>query len=166
MDEGKWRDPSGSAMLVTSRLLCHARAKEDRPSRSSAVEAFPTLKPLPLYTGPVQPKPSKRSCPISTIAIHDKHGLTGPRSYPGENVVWRGKPLRSKYATKDSKQTLAGIPVAIFSDVLDVDGPEDSEESWCRLRGFLPAFGMLFVAQALHFLLGHYLRNWLGGGKI
>lgn len=89
--------------------------------------------------------------------------INWPAVYAGENVVWRGKPLRSKYPVKDMKLTLTGIPVAVFitfwmSMALRIPrkgGPEN-------VIGWLfPAFGMLFVLQALYFLVGHYLRNWL-----
>lgn len=89
--------------------------------------------------------------------------MNWPALYAGENAVWRGKPVRSKYTTKDAKLTLTGIPVAIFisfwmSMALKIPkkgGPEN-------IMGWLfPAFGMIFVLQALYLLVGHYLRNWL-----
>jgi len=40
--------------------------------------------------------------------------MNWPALYAGEDVVWRGKPLRSKYTMKDAKLTLTGIPVAVF----------------------------------------------------
>jgi hypothetical protein len=87
--------------------------------------------------------------------------MNWPALYPAENVVWRGKPVRSKYSRKDAKQTLIGIPVAIFitfwmSMALKIpkDGPRN-------VAGWLfPAFGMIFVLQALYLLIGHYFRNW------
>jgi hypothetical protein len=80
--------------------------------------------------------------------------------YPGENVVWRGKPLRSKYTTKDAKLTLGGIPVAVFitfwmSMALRIP-KKAGLVAW-----IFPAFGMIFVLQALYLLVGHYMRNWM-----
>jgi hypothetical protein len=89
--------------------------------------------------------------------------MNWPALYPGEDVVWRGKPLRSKYATKDAKLTLTGIPVAVFiafwmSMALKIPtkGSPGDVMAW-----LFPAFGMIFVLQALYLLVGHYLRNWL-----
>jgi hypothetical protein len=89
--------------------------------------------------------------------------MNWPALYRGEDVVWRGKPLRTRYTMKDAKLTLTGIPVAVFmafwmSMVLRIPkkgGPEDLA-AW-----LFPAFGMIFVLQALYLLVGHYLRNWL-----
>jgi hypothetical protein len=89
--------------------------------------------------------------------------MNWPALYVGENVVWRGKPLRSKYTTKDATLTLTGIPVAVFiafwmTMVLRIPkkgGPED------LMAWLFPAFGMIFVLQALYLLVGHYLRNWI-----
>ena len=86
--------------------------------------------------------------------------INWPALYADENVAWRGKPLRSKYATKDAKLTLGGIPVAVFmtlwmSMALRIP-KKDGPMAWA-----FPAFGMLFVLQALYLLVGHYLRNWL-----
>jgi len=46
---------------------------------------------------------------------------------------------------------------------LDVHGTENSEEGGPEniMAWLFPAFGMLFVLQALYLLVGHYLRNWL-----
>jgi hypothetical protein len=89
--------------------------------------------------------------------------MNWPALYVGENAVWRGKPLRSKYTTKDATLTLTGIPVAVFiafwmTMVLRIPkkgGPED------LMAWLFPAFGMIFVLQALYLLVGHYLRNWI-----
>jgi len=40
--------------------------------------------------------------------------LNWPVTNPGESILWRGKPVRAKYAVKDAKQSLFGIPVAVF----------------------------------------------------
>ena len=61
---------------------------------------------------------------------------------------------------KDAKLTLAGIPVSVFiifwmSMALRIP-KKDGPIAW-----LFPAFGMLFVFQALYLLVGHYLRNWL-----
>jgi hypothetical protein len=94
--------------------------------------------------------------------------MNWPALYAGESVVWRGRPIRSKYATKDAKLTLTGISVAVFitfwmSMALKIPkrgGPEN-------IMGWLfPAFGMIFVLQALNLLVGHYLRNWLEWANI
>jgi hypothetical protein len=89
--------------------------------------------------------------------------LNWPFLSPGETVVWRGKPVRSKYTRKDAKQTLAGIPVAVFITFwmwmairIPRKGGSEGVMAW-----FFPAFGMLFVFQALYLVLGHYYRNWL-----
>ncbi len=122
--------------------------------------SIPTLKPLPLYTGPRSAETEQTIMPDIDDSYSRQARINWPAVYPGENVVWRGKPLRSKYATKDSKQTLAGIPVAIFMTFwmsMALRIPKKAGP----IAWFFPAFGMLFVAQALHFLLGHYLRNWL-----
>jgi hypothetical protein len=91
--------------------------------------------------------------------------INWPAVYAGENVVWRGKPVRSKYATKDAKLTLGGIPVAVFmifwmSMALRIP-KKDGAVAW-----LFPAFGLLFVLQALYLLVGHYLRNWLEWANI
>jgi hypothetical protein len=64
---------------------------------------------------------------------------------------------------KDAKLTLTGIPVAAFiafwmSTALRIpkDGSPGGVIAW-----IFPAFGMIFVVQALYLLVGHYLRNWL-----
>jgi hypothetical protein len=77
----------------------------------------------------------------------------------GETVVWRGKPVRSKYAMKDAKLTLAGIPVSVFitfwmSMALRIP-KKDGPVAW-----LFPTFGMLFVLQSFYLLVGHYPRNW------
>ncbi len=89
--------------------------------------------------------------------------MNWPALYAGEDVVWRGKPLRSKYTMKDAKLTLTGIPVAVFiafwmSMALRIpkEGSPGGVIAW-----LFPAFGMIFVLQALYLLAGHYLRNWL-----
>lgn len=104
---------------------------------------------------------------VNQLHIDDSYSrqvqMNWPALYLGESVVWRGKPLRPKYATKDAKLTLTGIPVAVFitfwmSMVLRIPktgGPED------LMAWLFPAFGMIFVLQALYLLVGHYLRNWL-----
>jgi hypothetical protein len=89
--------------------------------------------------------------------------MNWPALYVGENVAWRGKPLRSKYTTKDAKLTLTGIPVAVFiafwmSMALKIP-KKGSPEDW--MAWLFPAFGVIFVLQALYLLVGHYLRNWL-----
>jgi hypothetical protein len=64
---------------------------------------------------------------------------------------------------KDRKLTLTAIPLGIFitfwmSMALRIPkkgGPENI------MAWLFPAFGMLFVLQALYLLVGHYLRNWL-----
>jgi hypothetical protein len=86
--------------------------------------------------------------------------MNWPVLSPGETVVWRGRPVRSKYATKDAKLTLTGIPVAAFitfwmSMALRIPN-KNGPVAW-----LFPAFGMIFVLQALYLLVGHYLRNWL-----
>ena len=89
--------------------------------------------------------------------------MNWPALYAGEDVVWRGKPLRSKYTMKDAKLTLTGIPVAVFitfwmSMALRIPKKGSPEDVMAWL---FPAFGMIFVLQALYLLVGHYLRNWL-----
>jgi hypothetical protein len=89
--------------------------------------------------------------------------MNWPALYAGEDVVWRGKPLRSKYTMKDAKLTLTGIPVAVFitfwmSMALRIPKKASPEDVMAWL---FPAFGMIFVLQALYLLVGHYLRNWL-----
>ena len=89
--------------------------------------------------------------------------MNWPALYAGEDVVWRGKPLRSKYTAKDAKLTLTGIPVAVFitfwmSMALRIPKKGSLEDAMAWL---FPAFGMVFVLQALYLLVGHYLRNWL-----
>jgi hypothetical protein len=89
--------------------------------------------------------------------------MNWPPLSTGEDVVWRGKPVRSRYMKKDMKLTLTGIPLAVFitfwmSMALRIpkkDGP-GSIIVW-----LFPAFGMIFALQALYLLVGHYLRNWL-----
>jgi hypothetical protein len=101
---------------------------------------------------------------VNQLHIDDSYSrqvqMNWPALYAGEDVVWRGKPLRSKYTTKDAKLTLAGIPVAAFitfwmSMALRIP-KKGSPVAW-----LFPTFGMLFVLQALYLLVGHYLRNWL-----
>jgi hypothetical protein len=86
--------------------------------------------------------------------------MNWPVEYAGENVVWRGRPFRSKYTTKDAKLTFGGVPVAVFitfwmSMALRIP-KKAGLVAW-----FFPAFGMIFVLQALYLLVGHYVRNWL-----
>jgi hypothetical protein len=91
--------------------------------------------------------------------------MNWPALYAGEDVVWRGKPLRSKYTMKDAKLTLTGIPVAVFiafwmSMALRIpkEGSPRGLIAW-----LFPAFGMIFVLQALYLLAGHYLRTGWNG---
>jgi len=86
--------------------------------------------------------------------------INWPAVYPGENVVWRGKPLRSKYATKDAKLTLGGIPVTVFITFWMTMALRIPRKAGL-VAWIFPAFGMIFVFQALYLLVGHYLRNWL-----
>ena len=86
--------------------------------------------------------------------------MNWPAVYAGENVVWRGRPLRPKYTTKDAKLTLGGIPVAVFITFwmsMAVRIPRKAG----LVAWLFPAFGMIFVLQALYLLVGHYVRNWL-----
>lgn len=60
---------------------------------------------------------------------------------------------------KDAKQTVMGIPVAVFITFwmwFALQIPRKEVVGW-----LFPAFGILFVMQALYMLCGHYLRNWL-----
>jgi hypothetical protein len=98
--------------------------------------------------------------------IDDSYSRQAQMNWPalsaGESVVWRGKPVRSKYMMKDMKVTLTGIPIAVFitfwmSMALRIPkkgGPADV------MAWLFPAFGMIFVFQALYLLVGHYVRNW------
>jgi hypothetical protein len=122
--------------------------------------SIPTAALLPLYTG----ARSEDSEQIIVTDIDDSYSrqaqINWPALYPSESVVWRGKPLRSKYITKDAKMTLAGIPVGVFitfwmSMALKI--PKNAG----LFAWLFPAFGMLFVLQALYLLVGHYFRNWL-----
>jgi hypothetical protein len=69
---------------------------------------------------------------------------------------------------KDRKLTLTAIPLGIFitfwmSMALRIPkkgGPENI------MAWLFPAFGMLFVLQALYLLVGHYLRNWVEGKNV
>jgi hypothetical protein len=118
-----------------------------------------------MYTGP---RSASSWGPLVTD-IDDSYSrqarINWPAVYPGETVVWRGKPIRSKYATKDAGLTFGGIPVAVFITfwmwmalrIPKKDGPV----AW-----LFPAFGFLFVLQALYLLAGHYLRNWLEWNNI
>lgn len=89
--------------------------------------------------------------------------LDWPQLADGEHVAWRGKPVRSRYTTKDAKLTLSGIPVAVFMTFwmalalrIPKKGSPDDLFAW-----IFPLFGLLFVLQALYMLVGHYLKNWL-----
>ncbi|MGA8761255.1 MAG: hypothetical protein WB562_00040, partial [Candidatus Sulfotelmatobacter sp.] len=104
---------------------------------------------------------------MNQLRIDDSYSrqarMNWPALYAGESVAWRGKPVRSKYAVKDMKLTFAGIPVAIFMTFwmgmalrIPKKGGPEGVVAW-----LFPAFGMLFVLQALYLLVGHYLRNWL-----
>jgi hypothetical protein len=104
---------------------------------------------------------------MNQLHIDDSYSRQAQLNWPalsaGESVVWRGKPVRSKYMMKDRKLTLTAIPLAVFitfwmSMALRIPkkgGPENI------MAWLFPAFGMLFVLQALYLLVGHYLRNWL-----
>src|ERR1700733_11218702 len=104
---------------------------------------------------------------MNQLHIDDSYSRQAQINWPvlsaGENVVWRGKPVRSQYMMKDRKLTLTAIPLGIFitfwmSMALRIPkkgGPENI------MAWLFPAFGMLFVLQALYLLVGHYLRNWL-----
>lgn len=134
-------------------------------SRSSAVEASLPLKPLrPLYTR------ARSAVRVHIVPdIDDSYSrqarINWPAVYAGENVVWRGKPLRSKYTTKDAKLTLGGIPVGVFMAFWMSMALRIPKKDGLVARLF-PAFGMLFVLQALYLLVGHYLRNWLEWNNI
>jgi hypothetical protein len=85
--------------------------------------------------------------------------LNWPVLASGETVLWRGKPIREKYARIDAKQTLMGIPMAAFIAfwmwfVLKI--PRDAGP----MRWVFVCFGILFVLQAVYLLIGHYVRNW------
>jgi len=86
--------------------------------------------------------------------------MNWPAVYAGENVVWRGRPLRSKYTTKDAKLTFGGIPVAVFITFWMSFALRIPRKAGL-LAWLFPAFGMIFVFQALYLLVGHYVRNWL-----
>jgi len=104
---------------------------------------------------------------MSQLHIDDSYSWQAQMNWPalsaGENVVWRGKPVRSQYMMKDKKLTLTAVPLGVFitfwmSMALRIPkkgGPENI------MAWLFPAFGMLFVLQALYLLVGHYLRNWL-----
>jgi hypothetical protein len=101
---------------------------------------------------------------MSQLDLDNSYSRQAQMNWPvlsiGETVVWRGKPVRSKYAMKDAKLTLAGIPVSVFiifwmSMALRIPKKEGP------IAWLFPAFGMLFVFQSLYLLVGHYLRNWL-----
>jgi hypothetical protein len=104
---------------------------------------------------------------MNQLHIDDSYSRQAQMNWPalsaGENVVWRGKPVRSRYMTKDKKLTLTAIPLAVFitfwmSMALRIPKKGGSENIMTWL---FPAFGILFVLQALYLLFGHYLRNWL-----
>jgi hypothetical protein len=85
----------------------------------------------------------------------------------GEVVLWRGKPLRSAYTTKDAKQSLYGIPIAAFITFwmwgalqIPKKGKEPGDFESVMPWVFV-LFGSIFVLQALNLLFGHYIRNWL-----
>jgi len=127
----------------------------------SGVEAsLPAESLLPLYTG-ARPEHSEQ---IIVPDIDDSYSrqaqIAWPALYPGESVVWRGKPIRSKYTTKDAKMTLAGIPVGIFITFWMSMALKIPKKAGL-MAWLFPAFGMLFVLQALYFLVGHYFRNWV-----
>lgn len=86
--------------------------------------------------------------------------INWPAVYPGENVVWRGKPSRPKYTTKDAKLTIGGIPVAVFITLWMSMALRIPKKAGL-VAWIFPTFGMIFVLQALYLLVGHYLRNWL-----
>lgn len=72
--------------------------------------------------------------------------MNWPALYAGEDVVWRGKPVRSKYTMKDAKLTLTGVPVAVFiafwmSMALKIP----KKGSPAGVEWLFPAFGMIFV---------------------
>ncbi len=104
---------------------------------------------------------------MNQLHIDDTYSRQAQINWPvlsaGENVVWRGKPVRSQYMMKDRKLTLTAIPLGVFitfwmSMALRIPkkgGPENI------MAWLFPAFGMLFVLQALYLLVGHYLRNWV-----
>lgn len=104
---------------------------------------------------------------MNQLPIDDSYSRQAQMNWPalstGESVVWRGKPVRARYTIKDMKQSLFGIPIAVFitfwmSMALRIPkkgGPE------AIMAWLFPAFGMLFALQAFYLLVGHYLRNWL-----
>jgi hypothetical protein len=104
---------------------------------------------------------------MSELHISDSYSRQAQMNWPalsvGESVAWRGKPARPKYTIKDMKQSLVGIPVAVFMTFwmwmalrIPKKGAPEDIVAW-----LFPAFGILFVLQALYLLVGHYLRNWL-----
>ena len=104
---------------------------------------------------------------MNQLRIDDSYSRQAQMNWPalstGESVAWRGKPVRLKYIMKDRKLTLTGIPVAVFitfwmSMALRIPRKGGSENIMAWL---FPAFGMIFVLQALYLLGGHYVRNWV-----
>jgi hypothetical protein len=109
--------------------------------------------------------PAQRDLSVPIVTdIDDSYSrqarINWPAVYAGEYVVWRGKPLRSKYTTKDAKLTIGGIPVAVFITFWMAMALRIPKKAGL-VAWLFPAFGMLFVLQALYLLVGHYLRNWL-----
>jgi hypothetical protein len=135
--------------------------EEDRHKPILRRRSIPTAKLLlPLYTGARSTESEHTTVPDIDDSYSRQARINWPALYAGENVVWRGKPLQSKYTMKDARQTLAGLPVAIFmtfwmSMALRIP-KKDGPIAW-----LFPAFGILFVVQALYLLVGHYLRNRL-----
>ena len=170
---GRSRWQSGAALIQTHpgrgaplpRLCdrCHCCAVNSTPiivmlsvggsatSRSSVVEA--SLPPNRRFRCTLVPA-ERISELIIVPDIDDSYSrqalINWPALYPGESVVWRGKPIRSKYTTKDAKMTLAGVPVGIFitfwmSMALKI--PKNAG----LMAWLFPAFGILFrPSSSLH----------------
>jgi hypothetical protein len=113
-----------------------------------------------LYTVPAQDDLGVSIVPDIDDSYSRQARINWPAVYPGESVVSRGKPFRSKYATKDAKLTFGGIPVAVFM-IFWMSMALRIPKKAGLVAWIFPAFGMLFVLQALYLLVGHYLRNWL-----
>jgi hypothetical protein len=94
--------------------------------------------------------------------------LYWPNLLPNERLLWRGKPVRGAFIRRNPKFTLQSIPIALFisfwmwgviSFIPRKGKPFSDFES--TIPWAFVAFGMLFVAQALYLLFGHYIRSWV-----
>lgn len=90
-----------------------------------------------------------------------------PDFMPGESLLWRGKPVRWRYALKDAGQSLMGLLMgafvvwwywAVFRGAPDTFPSFDFESLFTRV---LIIVAIPHSVSAIYSLGGHYVWNWV-----